>query len=59
MSKEIEEGARREAEMRYDHGFYTENGNYELCHFTGYEVYSCGIWWGEFEDADGNLHLGN
>lgn len=53
---------RRETEtIAYDKGFYTDNGTYELCHHTGYEVYDTEnqIWWNEYEDSTGTLHYGN
>ena len=52
---------RKSENMRFDKGFYTENGNWELCHHTGYEVKFDGdlVWWGEFVDMEGNLYYGN
>lgn len=49
---------REENTIRFDHAFYVD-GNEELCHHTGYEVFIDGIWWGEFEDRNGDLHYGN
>ena len=49
---------REEDTIRFDHAFYVD-GHEELCHHTGYEVFIDGIWWGEFEDRNGDLHYGN
>lgn len=48
-------------EIAIDHGFYVANGNWELCHHTGYMVKFAGdpVWWNEYQDADGNLYYGN
>jgi len=53
-----EEGDERRLDrMPYDHGFYV-NGNYELCHATGYEVFIDGEWWNEYIDSEGNSQYG-
>lgn len=44
--------------MPFDHGFYTKNGNWELCHATGWEETDDGEWWNEYVDSDGNFHYG-
>lgn len=49
---------RRELEtMPFDHVFQV-NGNEELCHATGYEVFLHGQWWNEYEDSNWDLHYG-
>ena len=51
---------RVETEIKYDKRFILdEEGNEELCHHTGYDVYIDGTWWGEYEDSEGGLHYGN
>ena len=44
--------------MPFDHAFEV-NGNEELCHATGREMFISGIWWNEYVDSNGNLHYGN
>lgn len=54
-----EDGTRRELDrMPCDHGFWTSEDNYELCHATGYEESHGGEWWNEYVDIDGNFHYG-
>ena len=48
---------RRLDEMPFDKVF-SVNGNEELCHATGYEVFKNGQWWNEYEDSEGELHYG-
>nr|DAO24834.1 MAG TPA: hypothetical protein [Caudoviricetes sp.] len=55
----IQDGTRRELDrMPCDHGFWTSEDNYELCHATGYEESHGGEWWNEYVDRDGNFHYG-
>ena len=51
---------RKELEkIPYDKVFYTDNGNRELCHATGYAVCSNnGKWWNEYVDSTGVYHYG-
>lgn len=44
-------------EMPFDKVFPV-NGNEELCHSTGREVFQNGEWWNEYEDSEGELHYG-
>lgn len=44
-------------DMPFDKAFNTSRGR-ELCHATGYEVLFNGEWWNEYEDRDGETHLG-
>lgn len=54
-----EDGTRRELDrMPCDHGFWTSEDNYELCHATGYEESRGGEWWIEYVDSDGGFHYG-
>lgn len=54
-----EDGTRRELDrMPCDHGFWTSEDNYELCHATGYEESRGGEWWIEYVDSDGDYHYG-
>lgn len=49
---------RRESDsIAYDRAF-TVDGNEELCHHTGYEVYDedLKMWFYEFEDHNGEMH---
>lgn len=50
-------------EMPFDHGFYTVEGNYELCHATGWcvclgDTQNSADWWNEYTDSEGNLYYG-
>lgn len=55
---ERKEGTRRVLEgMAFDKVFNVD-GNEELCHSTGEEVYLNGEWWNIYEDYDGNEHYG-
>lgn len=57
--KEFKEFDVRKTEtMPFDHAFEV-NGNEELCHATGMEMFISGIWWNEYVDSEGNLHYGN
>lgn len=48
------EGTRRELEtMPFDKDF-----GQGLIHATGFEVFYHGEWWNEYEDEDGEIHLG-
>lgn len=54
-----EDGTRRELDrMPCDHGFWTSEDNYELCHATGYEESRGGEWWNEYVDSYGDFHYG-
>lgn len=45
----VEDGTRRESDnITFDR---------EGMHHTGYEVFSCGKWWYEFIDDEGEIHL--
>lgn len=55
----VEDGTRRELEtMPCDHGFWTSEDNFEMCHATGYEESRDGEWWNEYVDRDGCFHYG-
>ena len=55
----VEDGTRRELDaMPYDHGFWTSEDNFEMCHATGYEESHGGEWWNEYVDRDGDFHYG-
>ena len=43
--------------MPYDKRFDVD-GNSELCHATGYEVFVDGEWWVEYIDSNGVLRYG-
>lgn len=43
--------------MPFDKRFDVD-GNSELCHSTGYEVFVDGEWWVEYIDSNGDLHYG-
>lgn len=43
----------------YDHGFYLDNGNYELCSSTGFQKLIGDTWCNEYVDSTGELHYGN
>lgn len=47
-------------DMPMDKAFYNDDGNRELCHATGYEVFitADGQWWNEYEDSAGNIYYG-
>jgi hypothetical protein len=58
----MEEMRRKLETMPFDKRFDTENG-IELCHATGWEVCEGNPndpadWWEEFEDSNGEIHLG-
>ena len=44
-------------QMPYDKVFDV-NGNEELCHATGWELYEGGEWWNEYIDSNGDYHYG-
>lgn len=44
-------------EMPFDKRFDV-NGNSELCHATGYEVFDGEDWWDEFVDSNGDFQYG-
>lgn len=49
---------RRELEeMPFDKRFDVD-GNSELCHATGYEVFDGEEWWDEFVDSNGDFQYG-
>lgn len=50
---------RPSSHITYDRTFQNEEGNIELCHHTGNEVFLMGVWWFEFVDSLGGLHYGN
>lgn len=53
------DGTRRELDnMPCDHGFWTSEDTYEICHATGYEESHGGEWWNEYVDRDGGFHYG-
>lgn len=55
----VKDGTRRELdEMPCDHGFWTSEDTYEICHATGYEESHGGEWWNEYVDRGGNFHYG-
>lgn len=56
MEKEFD--VRETETMPFDHAFEV-NGNEELCHATGMEMFISGIWWNEYVDSNGDLHYGN
>ena len=49
---------RRTAMMPFDMGFFV-NGNYELCHATGYQVFDGQVWWNEYINSMGEYEYGN
>ena len=57
--KKIEEATRRKIEgaMPFDRVFWV-NDREELCHATGYEVFTMGVWWDEYIDSNDEFHLG-
>lgn len=56
----MEEIRKELKEMPSDHGFWLEDGNYSLCHATGYQVIFEGEdeYWNEYIDSFGNFHYG-
>ena len=53
----FEKSRRRLEKMPFDKHFDV-NGNSELCHATGYEVFDSEDWWDEFVDSNGDFQYG-
>ena len=49
-TEEIKEGTIKEAEIRFD-----RNG----MHHNGFDEFYLGVWWGQFVDEEGKIHLFN
>ena len=55
---EVKEGTRRTLEYMPFDKMFNVDGNEELCHSTGEEVYLNGEWWNEYVSTDGGTHYG-
>ena len=57
LNNTFEKSSRCLEKMPFDKRFDVD-GNSELCHATGYEVFDGEDWWDEFMDSNGNFQYG-
>ena len=57
LSVRSSQSRRRLEKMPFDKRFDVD-GNSELCHATGYEVFDGEDWWDEFVDSNGDFQYG-